>query len=129
MTDQSLQQILVELSAAFGARDAGGLLTLFSEDRQVTYAGSENGERATGRRALAGLFTELLARDQTYTFDFPHPSWLDIGHAVGVLADGTGTATSRDGTVETFPYRLCGVLIPASTGWRWLLLSGSEPAG
>lgn len=128
MTDQIVHQLLAELSAAFHGRHVGRLLALFADHPQVTYAGSEQGERATGTPALASLLTRLLAREQAYAFEFPHPSWLPAGEAIGVLADGTGTGTSRDGAVETFAYRLCGILLPDGTGWRWLLLSGSEPA-
>jgi len=127
VTHETLQQLLAELSAAFCARDVDRLLALFADHQDATYAGSEQHERATGTDALRVLFTQLLAREEVYTFSFPHLSWVTAGQAVGVLADGTGTQTDPRGTTEQFTYRVCGVLVAAATGWRWMLLSGSEP--
>ncbi len=118
---------LAELSSAFRDQDVDRLLGLFSERPDVTYAGSELGERATGPAALEVLLTQVLGRDEAYAFDLPDVRVAEVGDALSVLAEGTGTAHPTDGEPETFAYRLTGVLVNEHDRWVWLLLVGSEP--
>jgi hypothetical protein len=55
-----------------GVRDKGhgALLRLFSTTAGVTYACSERGEKATGPTELRRMLSDLLARPQTYSFEF-----------------------------------------------------------
>ena len=121
------QELLSALSTAFATRDTEGLLRLFSATAGVTYAGSERGEKATGPAELRLLLSGLLARPQTYSFDFPAVTFSEHSGLVWLLADGDCTETSEDGKTDTFAYRLNGVLARETARWRWLVLVGSEP--
>jgi ketosteroid isomerase-like protein len=127
MNHAILQSLLRELSEAFRTRDPEQLLALFSKRPTATYAGSEADEKATGRSAMRHLFTQLLARDATYSFTLPDITCGVTGDLVWVLADGTGIETTPSGAAEAFPYRLTGNLVREEGRWRWLLLTGAEP--
>ena len=118
---------LAELSSAFRDQDVDRLLSLFSERPEVTYAGSELGECATGPADLAALLTRVLGRDEAYAFDLPDVRVADLGDALSVLAEGTGTAHTPAGEPETLPSRVTGVLVSERGRWSWLLLVGGEP--
>lgn len=118
---------LDRMAECFRDKDLEGLLALFSDRDSATYAGSEVGETATGPAALRTLLGDLLNRDATYTFTFGDVRAEQVGDAIWVLAEGTGHETSADATVETFPYRVCGLLVPERRGHCWVLLSGGEP--
>jgi hypothetical protein len=118
---------LASLSAAFYARDLDGLTEQFSSDPACTYAGSEAGEIASGRKQLVELLSGLLRRPECYRFEFDDVRAQASAGTIWVLADGHGYECAEDGGEEQFPYRLVGVLGTESAGWRWLVLSGSEP--
>ena len=118
---------LDQLSSAFRDRDVERLLSLFSARPEVTYAGSELGERATGRGDLTALLTQVLGRAEAYAFDLPDVRVAEVGDALSVLAEGTGVAHGPTGDPETFAYRLTGVLVREQGRWVWLVLVGSEP--
>jgi hypothetical protein len=122
-----LQEVLGALSSAFRTRDTEGLLRLFSTGASVTYAGSESGEKATGPTEIRRLLSDLLGRPVAYSFKFKDITFSEQNELVWLLADGDGTQTGDDGTTETFPYRLTGVLANEDAQWRWLMLAGSEP--
>lgn len=127
MNPALLHEALRALSAAFHTKDAEGLLSLFSDTPSATYAGSEPGEKATGPRELRHLIGELFARPVAYSFEFPDITFSEQQGMVWLLADGQGTQTGDDGTTESFPYRLAGVLVHEDARWRWQLLACSEP--
>ena len=118
-----MEELLDTLSTAFRTKDTEGLLRLFSTTVAVTYAGSEVGEKATGPTELRLLLSGLLGRPMSYSFDFPEITFSQHNELVWLLADGDGTQTGDDGTTETFPYRLTGVLANEGAQWRWLLLT------
>lgn len=126
MTDV-VRTALADLSSAFRDQDVDRLLSQFSQRPEVTYAGSELGERATGRGDLAALLTVVLGRDEAYAFDLPDVRAAAVGEALSVLAEGTGTAYTATGDPETFAYRVTGVLVSEQGRWVWLMLTGSEP--
>ena len=119
---------LADLSSAFRDQDVDRLLGLFSERPEVTYAGSELGERATGPADLAALLTQVLSRDEAYAFDLTDVRVAKVGDALSVLAEGAGTAHTAGREPVTFGYRLCGVLVRERGRCVWLLLVGGEPA-
>jgi ketosteroid isomerase-like protein len=127
MLQEVLHERLRALSTAFQTKDIEGLLRLFSTTATVTYAGSESGERATGRIELRRLLSDLLGRPVAYSFEFRDITFSEQNELVWLLADGVGTQTGGDGATETFAYRLTGVLANEGAQWRWLLLVGSEP--
>lgn len=127
MNRAMLQELLRALSSAFQTRDAEALIRLFSATADVTYAGSESGEKATGPVEVRNLLSDLLRRPEAYSFEFDDLTFGEHSGLVWLLADGNGTQTGDDGEAETFPYRLTGVLAHEEGGWRWLMLAGSEP--
>jgi len=127
MKPAMLQELLGALSTAFETKDTEGLLQLFSATAGVTYAGSERGEKATGPSELRRLLSALLARPQTYSFEFPDVTFSEHSGLVWLLADGDCTETGEGGQRDTFGYRLTGVLAREAARWRWLVLVGSEP--
>ena len=127
MKRAKLHELLRALSSAFQTRDAEALITLFSATPDVTYAGSESGEKATGQADLRRLLSDLLSRPMAYSFEFNDLTFSEHSGMVWLLADGHGAETGDDGTTETFPYRLTGLLAHEEAHWRWLMLAGSEP--
>lgn len=127
MNRSVLVQVLRAFSTAFQTKDTEGLLRLFSTTATVTYAGSESGEKATGPTDLRRLLSDLLGRPMAYSFEFADITFSEQNELVWLLADGECTQTGDDGSKETFPYRLTGVLANEGAQWRWLLLAGSEP--
>ena len=128
MNEAILQDLLGRLSTAFSTRDIPGLLRLFSGTAGATYAGSEPAEKATGPDELRALFSDLLARPGTYSFEFRDVTFGEHSGLVWVLADGDATETGGDGATDAFGYRVSGVLVQEEGRWCWLLLAGSEPA-
>ena len=118
---------LASLSAAFDARDVDSLIEQFSSDPASTYAGSEVGEIASGPQELVAVLSALLRRPERYRFEFDDVRAQASASTIWVLADGHGYECRPPGGEERFPYRLVGVLHAESVGWRWLVLSGSEP--
>ena len=127
MKETVLQELLRQLSTAFQTRDVPALADLFSATDEVTYAGSESGEKATGPREVRRLLSDLLSRPVAYAFEFSDLTFDEHRGTVWLLAEGQGTQIGDDGTTETFPYRLTGVLAYEEAHWRWLVLAGSEP--
>ena len=127
MNRSLLLQVLGALSTAFQTKDTEGLLRLFRTTATVTYAGSEPGEKATGPTDLRRLLSDLLSRPFAYSFEFADITFRERNQLVWLLADGECTQTGDDGSKETFPYRLTGVLANEGAQWRWELLAGSEP--
>jgi ketosteroid isomerase-like protein len=127
MNRTKLQELLRALSTAFQTKDAEGLFALFSATATVTYAGSQSGEKATGRTELRRLLSDLLGRPVAYSFKFADITFGEQCGLVWLLAEGEGTETGDDGAAETFAYRLTGVLANEEAQWRWLVLAGSEP--
>ncbi|MDQ2758830.1 MAG: nuclear transport factor 2 family protein [Actinomycetota bacterium] len=127
MNRATLQELLRTLSRAFHTRDAEALMELFSATENVTYAGSESGEMATGPHEVRRLLSDLLSRPTAYSFEFRDLTFGEHRGTVWLVADGDGTQTGDDGTTEAFPYRVTGVLAHEDAHWRWLMLTGSEP--
>ena len=128
MTPAILRDLLQGLSTAFRTHDLEGLLHLLSSTASVTYAGSEQGEKATGHGDVRALLSDLLSRPMAYAFDFPDLTFGEHSGLVWLVADGDCTESAADGSAETFAYRLTGVLADENGQWRWLMLAGSEPA-
>jgi len=127
MNQAMLDEVIGALSRAFRSKDLERLLALFSSTANVTYAGSEPGEKATGHPGLRRLFSELLGRPMAFSFAFGDVMFGEHDDLVWLLADGDCTQTGDDGATESFPYRITGVLAREQEQWRWLLLTGSEP--
>jgi hypothetical protein len=117
---------LATLSSCCETRDLEALLASFSEQPSATYAGSEQGEVATGRAAIRSLLNSLLQREAHYSFSFPSVLASPVGQGIWVVAEGTGQEITPE-AVTPFPYRVCGVLRYEHPQWRWVVLTGAEP--
>jgi len=116
------------LSDGFAARDVDRCLACYVPDEDVSYVGSEQGETAHGRQAVHKLLTRLFSRPEAYSWDLTTTVVHPAGNLIHLTAEGTGHATSDDGSREDFPYRLSGLLQPTSKGWKWRICVGAEPA-
>ena len=134
----AVRDLLIELSEAFATHDVDRLMSQFSSRADVMYAGSEDGEQAVGPGPLRALGIAVLARPQTYSFEFRVRQVVVVGESLAVLADGIGTQTDpvtpypesarwEPDVIETFRYRVVGTLVLEDSRWVWLVLSGSEP--
>ena len=117
--------LLDRLSALMQARDPA-IIELFGEDDTTMLIGSEPGELARGRTAIASLFAAI--------FDSPnaiHWDW-DVIDATGrdnvswFYAEGSVVLVGAKETVWR-AYRLSGVLTRHDGGWRFAQFHGSEP--
>ena len=120
--DEIVRTALGELNRAMLDRDPA-VAELFLSDALLV--GSEPGEVARGRTAIAALLGAIHAMDYTGWWDLPQ---LDSGGSdqqVWFFAEGdvvlAGAQTRR------LPYRISGTLTRTEAGWRWALFHGSEP--
>src|SRR5580765_4589072 len=97
------------LSDAFDARDLAAALDCFAGDDDLTYVGSEPGERAVGRPAVAALLGDLFARPEAYSWRLTDTAVWIHGDAAGLCSEAVGRARGADGS-EEFAYRLTGSL-------------------
>jgi MFS family permease len=127
---QAVLDAFEQLTRAFAERDVHALLECCSDE--ISYAGSEDGEQATGRADVTELLTEVFGRPEAYVFTW-RPALIGVeGEAAWLLARGTGTVRPDDPVAdsqhpETFEYRLSGVLRRENSSWRWVLVHGGEP--
>ena len=117
-----------DLSAAFAGRDLAAALDCFVSDDDIGYVGSEHGEAATGRAAVAGLFGTVFARDEAYSWEVTAVSVREYGDMAYLLAEANGLAHGDDGTLTPFPYRVSGLLQRVGDRWLWRHCHGCEPA-
>ena len=127
MTARDLVAAVDRLAAAFGARDVARALACFVPDADITYVGSEAGERAEGRAAVEALFRDLFARDEAYTWRARDVSVHRYGSVAFVVAEADGSVVRDSGEREEFAYRLSGLLETVGGEWRWRACIGSEP--
>jgi hypothetical protein len=111
------------LGAAFGDRDLDAALAWFAADGDISYTGSELGESAHGRAAVARLLRELFGRADRYAWTAHAVAVHRLGRHAFVQAEADGLENGSTG----FPYRLCGLLEATPAGWRWRAVQGSEP--
>lgn len=97
-----------------------------SFDKDAIFLGSEPGEVAHGRTAIAALLAGIFASPHTIRFDWTsveadrhgETAWFSASGEVVIL--GAGSETRR-------VYTLTGVLVETKSGWRWRLFHGAEP--
>jgi hypothetical protein len=115
------------LSDAFATRDAQAALACFVPANDISYVGSEQGERAHGRRAVAALFASLFARAEAYSWQATELVCHRRADYAYVTVEADGLAVADAGDRDVFPYRLCGLLEPRSDGWAWRACQASVP--
>jgi hypothetical protein len=113
---------LDELNGAMRRRDPA-ISELFLPDALLV--GSEPGEVARGRPAIAALLGSIHAKDYIVWWDLPKLEAGGGGDHVWFFAEGE--VVLADTTVRRLPYRISGALTRTETGWRWALFHGSEP--
>lgn len=118
-----------DLSAAFARRDLAGALACFVPGDDVGYAGSELGEAATGRAALASLLGEVFGRDEAYAWQVTGATVHEYGPAAYVFTEAQGRVRTDTGDEDVFPYRVSGVVELVEGRWLWRHCLGGEPAG
>jgi hypothetical protein len=126
MTDHLLAAVR-RLSDAFASRDATAAIACFVPADDISYAGSEQGERAQGRDAVASLFGSLFARAEAYSWRVTDLIAHDFATHAYVSAEAEGMAVTDGGDHDAFPYRLCGLLEPDGDGWAWRACHASVP--
>jgi len=124
-THAAIRRRIDRFSALLTARDTAIVDEIWSPGFRLV--GSEPGETADSREALAHLFGKLFARPVRYGFDFATFAVDGNGDTAWLFAEGDLTATGAD-TTDRFPYRLTAVFVRSGDDWRWRLFSGSEPA-
>jgi len=121
------------LGAVFLSGEVDRVLAEFAASGEVLYAGSEVGEVAVGRAALAALLTDLLGRDERYSWRAGdvHEVGDESRRHVVAEAELTVHVPAGDGwrPEETLPYRVSGVLErdPETGTWHWRSCTGAEP--
>jgi hypothetical protein len=120
--DEIVRAALNELNRAMRGRDPA-IGELFLPDALLV--GSEPGEVARGRQAIADLLGAIHARDYMVWWDLPQ---VDAGgdyDQVWFFAEGE--AVLVDTRSRRLAYRISGALLRTEAGWRWALFHGSEP--
>lgn len=123
------------LGDAFLTGDVEAVLNQFVRTDEVLYAGSEVGEVAVGRTALRSLLTEVLGRNERYSWRAGTVHEVISGSCRHVVAEAELTVhvAGPDGwrTDDHVPYRVSGVLeqTDETACWRWRSCLGSEPVG
>jgi hypothetical protein len=124
--DQLLDAVR-RLSEAFATRDATAALACFVQTDDISYVGSEQGERARGREAVASLFASLFARPEAYSWRVTDFIVHDCVTYAYVSVEADGLAITDGGDREAFPYRLSGLLEPSADCWAWRACQASVP--
>ena len=126
MTDHLLTAVR-RLSDAFATRDLAAALDCFVPSDDISYVGSEQGERAHGRAAVAALFASLFTRSEAYSWQATELVSYRCVQGVFVMVEAEGLATGGDGEREAFAYRLCGLLEWCGDDWAWRACNASVP--
>jgi ketosteroid isomerase-like protein len=123
-----LIQAVHDLSDAFAARDLDAALDCFVDDDEIGYAGSEREETATDRAAVIALLSKIFSREETYSWQTTTFTFHRYGDTAYVFAEADAVVRSDDGTLETFAYRVSGLVEEVEGGrWLWRHCQGSEP--
>lgn len=114
---------LAQLNLALRLRD---ISVVEHFHKTAIFLGSEAGELAHGREAIAALLAELFKAPYTLQFDWKSVEAARSGDTAWFLAAGDAVISSSQGDKRR-PYSLTGVLVESKRGWRWRLFHGSEP--
>ncbi len=90
--------------------------------------GSEAGEVAAGRVALAAFFQRVYARPETFSWEWDRIEAAHSGGLAWFFAEGRVILTTGDRR-RVGPYRISGVLEQVDGRWLWRQYHGSEPIG
>jgi len=129
MTDNRTPETIVDstltrLVRCTRRRDLSGVLDLFVDDAALF--GSDEGEFARGRDDLRDFLTTIFAEPVTYGWTWDHPVAGRHGDVVWFVALAQ-VILEGEGAPPPVPYRLSGVLLMVSDGWRFALFNGAQP--
>ena len=124
-TRVEIETALHRLNALVGGKDMA-VADQFEDSGSALLVGSETGEIARGRPAIAAFFQSLFAQPVTIGWDWAS---LETGAEEDVLwffAEGHAVL-DRAGVVDRVPYRLSGILVRRPGGLIWRQFHGAEP--
>ncbi|MGL6278043.1 MAG: nuclear transport factor 2 family protein [Gaiella sp.] len=123
---QAVRRALALLDDAFDRRDLEAVLQLCTED--VVFIGSGEGEEAVGRDAIGPMFAALAPHLDGLTFSLEWESVdIDVLGEVALVSARGSAQLVTPGRDRAIRYRLTGVLVRTTGGWRWRIHHGSEP--
>ena len=117
--------ILTELVRCTRRRDLAGVLDLFVDDAALF--GSDEGEFARGRADVRDFLTTIFAESITYGWTWDEPGGRPTRRCGVVRRFTVGPILEGEGAPPPVPYRLSGVLLQVSGGWRFALFNGAQP--
>ena len=115
---------LTTLVSCTRRRDLPGTLDLFVDDAALF--GSDEGEFARGRDDLRSLLKTIFAEPVTYGWMWDRLVACRHGDVVWFVALAQ-VILEGEGAPPPVPYRLSGVLVLGSGGWRFALFNGAQP--
>ena len=119
--------VLDDFGAAVSSQNLDAALATFSSHPDVLLMGSEESEIAKGPESVRSFLEAVLGSDSRVSWEWSTREATVVGSAGYVFAEGEVVVTSHSGTFRK-PYRMTGLLIQESEGWRWLCFHGAEPA-
>jgi len=127
ITETALMKILEDLGEAFASKDVQRVLGHAAPDADLVMLGSEEGEKAIGRRELEDLLEGVYSRPMSYSLEWRWHSVSAEGAVAWVVAEGLVHVASADQHLSS-PYRLTMVLVKRGDKWLMVHYHGSEPA-
>jgi uncharacterized protein (TIGR02246 family) len=126
-TETAVMRILEDLGEAFASKDVQRVLGHAAPDTDIVMLGSEEGEKAIGRRELEDFLQSVYSRPMSYSLEWSWHSVSAEGSVAWVVAEGLVHAESADHRLSS-PYRLTMVLVKRRDNWLMVHYHGSEPA-
>lgn len=123
-TRVEIETALHRLNALVGGKDMA-VAELF-DSGSALLVGSETGEIARGRPAIAAFFQSLFAQPVTIGWDWASLETGAEGDVLWFFAEGHAVL-DRAGQVDRVPYRLSGILVRRPGGLIWRQFHGAEP--
>jgi uncharacterized protein (TIGR02246 family) len=123
---QAVRDALTALDKAFERQDLRAVRELCTED--VVFIGSGEGEEAVGRDAIGPMFDALSLQLEGVKFSLAWESVeIDVLGGVALISARGSARLETQRRADTLRYRLTGVLVRSTHGWRWRVYHGSEP--
>jgi uncharacterized protein (TIGR02246 family) len=119
--------VLERLGRAIAAGDPAAVIAEFWPAAEVTMFGSEGPEIAYGPTEVSALWHRVLARGQSYVWEWRNERVSAVGGVAWLTAEATVTI-GEGPTVHRLPYRASLVLVEHAGRWMIAMYHGSEPA-
>jgi ketosteroid isomerase-like protein len=123
LDDSVANAALAQLSALMRAADPA-IVDQFEPDALLV--GSEPGEIARGRAAIAALFAGIFKSGRSVWWEWDSVEAKRSAASIWLFAEGDAVLAGA-GREDRLPYRLSGVLVERQGAWSWQLFHGSEP--